>query len=50
MIMCDRVGQNSRIRSRESKIRSMEIKDKANGKETGDCTMAASKCTGQMTL
>ena len=28
----------------------MERKDKANGKETWDCTIAAFRCRGQMTL
>ena len=28
----------------------MESKDKANGKETWDCTMAAFRCRGQMTF
>ena len=28
----------------------MERKDKATGKETGNCTMAAFRCRGQMTL
>ena len=46
----NRLGPKSWIRSIESKIRSMESKDKANGKETGDCTMAAFICRGQMTL
>ena len=46
----DRVGPKLRIRSIDSKIRSMESKDKANGKETWDCTMAAFRCRGQMTF
>ena len=46
----DRVGPKLRIRSIDSKIRSMENKDKANGKETWDCTMAAFRCRGQMTF
>ena len=50
MTFCDRVGPKSRIRSIESKIRSMERKDKANGKETGECIMTAFICSGQMTL
>ena len=32
---CDRVGQNSWIRTIESKIRSIKNKDKTNGNETG---------------
>ena len=46
----NRVGLKSKIMSIESKIRSMESKDKASGKETWDCTMAAFRFRGQMSL
>ena len=47
----NRVGPKSKIISIESTMRSMESKDKASGKETGDYTiMAAFKSRGQMTL
>ena len=46
----DRVGPKLRIMSVESKIRLMESKDKANGKESWDCVMAAFRCRGQKTL
>ena len=42
----NRVGRKSKIMSIESKIRSMESKDKASGKETGNYTMAAFKSRG----
>ena len=39
----NRVGAKSKITSKESKTRSMESKDNASGKETGDYTLAAFK-------
>ena len=39
-----------RVRSIENKVRSMESRDNVKGKETGDCTMAAFRCRGQMAL
>ena len=43
----NRVGQKSKIMSIESKMRSMESKNKVGRKETKDYTMVAFKSRGQ---